>query len=121
LRAMTHGAPAYRGGGEATGVARSSGGEAVRRPGNGMDRLGGGAGRRLLFSGPVARAETKRGAGGGVGSRGSAPHGGENGEERGSEAAAVSGADRRGRQHIATDAILNRFKPVQTDSNLPKL
>jgi hypothetical protein len=62
---MTHGAPAYRGGGEATGVARSSGGEAVRRPGNSMDRLGGGAGRRLLFSGPVARAETKRGAGGG--------------------------------------------------------
>jgi hypothetical protein len=57
----------------------------VRRPGNGVDRLGGGAGRRwhaeqtekkdgekagevggqwLLFSGPVARTGRKKGAGG---------------------------------------------------------
>jgi hypothetical protein len=36
------------------------------------------------------------------------------------EAAAAVGADRRGRQHSAAGAVLNRFKPVQTDSNLPK-
>jgi hypothetical protein len=30
------------------------------------------------------------------------------------------GADRQGRQHGTAGAVLNRFKPVQTDSNLPK-
>jgi hypothetical protein len=38
--------------------------------------------------------------------------------ERGST---VSGADSRGWQHSAAGAVLNRFNPVQTDSNLLKL
>jgi hypothetical protein len=79
---------------------------AVRRSGNGADRVGGGAGRQrraertekknrekggevggrqLLFSAPVAWAERKKGAGG---SQGSTPRGGENGEERGGPGAA---------------------------------
>jgi hypothetical protein len=36
------------------------------------------------------------------------------------EAMAASGVDRWDRQHSVADAVLNRFKPVQTDSNLPK-
>jgi hypothetical protein len=82
-------------------VARSSGGEAVRRPGNSVDRLSGGAGRRRR----AEQTEKKNGEKGGEvggrrlflwrpggaarrgkmqgGSQGSAPRGGENGEERG--------------------------------------
>jgi hypothetical protein len=89
-------------------VARSSGGEAVRRPGNGVDRLGGGAGRRRR----AEQTEKKNGENGGEvggrrlfflaarwrdakrknarGSRGSAPRGGENGEERGGPGTVVT-------------------------------
>jgi hypothetical protein len=102
LRATTHGGPAYRGGGDSmSGVAHSSGGKAVLRLGNDVDRLSGGAGRRrhaewmekkngekggevggqwILFSGLVAWAGRKKG---GMGVRGAAPRGGENGVERG--------------------------------------
>jgi hypothetical protein len=55
--------------------------------------------------GDVGARWKRLGAGGSVSERGSA----------------ASGADRWGQQHSAAGAVLNCFKPVQTDSNLPNL
>jgi hypothetical protein len=95
-----HGGSAYRGGVDSTlGVARTFGCEAVRRPGDGTDRIGGELGGSGVRSGRRRKIERKGsevggwwllrvlGCTGGEGKRrgvqGSALRGGENGEERG--------------------------------------
>jgi hypothetical protein len=95
-----HGGSAYRGGVDSTlGVARTFGCEAVRRPGDGTDRIGGELGGSGVRSGRRRKIERKGSEVGGWwllrvlrctggegkrrGVQGSAPRGGENGEERG--------------------------------------